>query len=289
MTDTTSPSSDSLPTGVTPLVSPPSAGTAAPADRDSIERVEELLSTTELAVARAEEEVAWTESFTLSVLIPVFNERSTIEEIVRRVQAVGLRTQLVIVDDHSTDGTRDVLEKLAHKPDVHVFFHETNRGKGASLRTALAHAQGDLVVIQDADLEYDPNDYLRLVEPIVKGDADVVYGSRYLGNSRQDPSFLHRLGNGLLTELSNRITGQRLTDMETCYKVFRREIICDLTLRQDRFGFEPEITAKLARRGYRILEVPIQYNGRSYGDGKKIGWKDGVSALFCILRYGIAD
>ena len=222
----------------------------------------------------------------LSVVIPVFNERATVREIVRRVQAVGLNLEIVLVDDFSVDGSRQILlEMEAEYDNVRVFLHGYNRGKGAALRTGFAQVQGDLVIIQDADLEYDPNDYPSLLEPILSGETDVVYGSRFLGDEIRDPSFLHRLGNRMLTMASNLVTGQRLTDMETCYKVFRREVLADMNLEQNRFGFEPEITAKVSRRGYTIREVPIAYHGRDYAEGKKIGYGDALSALWCILRY----
>ncbi|NOZ39267.1 MAG: glycosyltransferase family 2 protein [Planctomycetes bacterium] len=221
----------------------------------------------------------------VSVVIPVYNERETIAEIVRRVQAVGIHQEIVIVDDFSMDGTRDVLLELAEQPDIRVLMHGYNRGKGAALRTAFAEVAGDVVMIQDADLEYDPQDYPKLLAPIERGETDVVYGSRFLENADQDPSRLHRLGNRLLTALSNRLTGQRLTDMETCYKVFRREVVQSISFQQNRFGFEPEITAKLSRMGKQIVEVPIKYDYRGYDEGKKIGLRDGLNALWCILRY----
>lgn len=224
-------------------------------------------------------------TLTLSVVIPVYNERDTITEIVRRVQAVGVHQEIVIVDDYSLDGTRDVLLELAEQEDIRVLMHGYNRGKGAALRTAFAEVEGDVVMIQDADLEYNPEDYTRLLAPIERGETDVVYGSRFLENAHQDPSRLHRLGNWLLTTLSNRMTGQRLTDMETCYKLFRREVLQAIPFEQNRFGFEPEITARLSRLGKKILEVPISYNCRGYDEGKKIGLRDGINAVWCIFRY----
>jgi glycosyltransferase involved in cell wall biosynthesis len=221
----------------------------------------------------------------VSVVIPVYNERDTITEIVRKVQAVGIHQEIVIVDDFSLDGTRDVLLELAKQQDIRVLMHGYNRGKGAALRTAFAEVKGDVVVIQDADLEYDPRDYPKLLAPIERGETDVVYGSRFLENAHQDPSRLHRFGNWLLTALSNRMTGQHLTDMETCYKVFRREVLQAIHFEQNRFGFEPEITARLSRLGKQIVEVPISYNCRSYDEGKKIGLRDGINAIWCILRY----
>ena len=277
---------------------------AAPAEgptvgRASIDRVEELFDQTELAISlvqnrdgeqcEADDRPA---AFAgkLSVVMPVYNEESTVDAIVRRVLAVDLDIELVIVDDGSSDGTRALLYELeAEHENVRLFLHETNQGKGAALRTGFASATGDIVIVQDADLEYDPGDYPRLVEPIVRGEADVVYGSRYLAGDRQDGSWVHRLGNRLLTGASNLFTGQKLSDMETCYKVFRRETIANMPLQQNRFGFEPEVTAKLARRGLRIEEVPIRYNSRDYTEGKKIGWRDALSALYCIVRYRWAD
>ena len=221
----------------------------------------------------------------VSVVIPVYNERDTIAEIVRRVQAVGIHQEIVIVDDYSMDGTRDVLLELAQQPDIRVLMHGYNRGKGAALRTAFAEVEGDVVMIQDADLEYDPKEFPKLLAPIERGETDVVYGSRFLENADQDPSRLHRLGNRMLTGLSNRLTGQRLTDMETCYKVFRREVLQAINFKQNRFGFEPEITAKISRMGKQIVEVPISYEYRSYEEGKKIGLRDGINTVWCILRY----
>ncbi|NOY30412.1 MAG: glycosyltransferase family 2 protein [Planctomycetes bacterium] len=221
----------------------------------------------------------------VSIVIPVYNERETIAETLRRVQAVGIHQEIILVDDYSTDGTREVLLELAKQPDIRLLLHGYNRGKGAALRTAFAEVQGDVILIQDADLEYDPRDYPRLLAPLERGEAKVVYGSRFLENPRQDPSRLHRLGNRLLTALSNRMTGQRLTDMETCYKVFRREILDGLEFEQNRFGFEPEFTAKLAKRGHRIVEVPIAYHSRGYDEGKKIGFRDALNALWCIAKY----
>lgn len=229
--------------------------------------------------------------FKVSIMMPVFNEMATIREIVTRVRNEGQHDELLIVDDCSTDGTRDVLIELEREcDDVRVVLHGYNKGKGAALRTALSHARGDIVLIQDADLEYDPADYARLLDPIHRGEADVVYGSRFLENAvEQDPSWLHRFGNRLLTQASNLTTGLRLTDMETCYKAFKRDALRGMWLRENRFGFEPEITAKLARRGCRFLEVPIAYDGRGWEEGKKIGPRDAVRALWCVLRYGWLD
>jgi glycosyltransferase involved in cell wall biosynthesis len=227
-------------------------------------------------------------SLAVSVVIPAYNERDTIVEIVRRVQAVGIHQEIIIVDDYSVDGTRQLLVELGREADVRVLMHGYNRGKGAALRTGFEQARGEVIAVQDADLEYDPNDLARLLEPIERGEADVVYGSRFLQNAQQDPSKFHRLGNRLLTSASNFTTGQRLTDMETCYKVFRREALAAVEIEENRFGFEPEITAKLSRLGYQIHELPISYNYRSYEEGKKIGWRDAARALWCIGKYGLA-
>lgn len=221
----------------------------------------------------------------VSIVIPVYNERNTVVEIVRRVQAVGIHKEIVLVDDFSIDGTRKILLELEREPDIHVILHGYNRGKGAALRTAFAQVTGDVVMIQDADLEYNPNDLPKLLAAIEAG-ADVVYGSRFLENAKEnDPSRFHRLGNWALTTASNAITGQRLTDMETCYKVFRREVLAQVRIEQERFGFEPEITAKLSHLGYQIQELPISYDARDYEAGKKIGFKDALNALFCIAKY----
>jgi len=224
----------------------------------------------------------------LSVVIPVYNERRTIEEILRRVLEAPYDKELLVVDDMSRDGTREFLREYSH-PQVRTFFHEKNMGKGAALRTAIAHAANDVVVIQDADLEYDPEEYGRLVEPIEKGLADVVYGSRFLGGPHRVLFYWHSVGNRFLTTLSNMLTNLNLTDMETCYKAFRREVIQSIPLRSNRFGFEPEVTAKVARRPVRIYETPISYYGRTYAEGKKITWKDGMNAVWCILRYHFRD
>ena len=227
-------------------------------------------------------------SITLSVLIPVYNERTTIEEILRRVLEAPYEKEILIVDDCSKDGTREFLRTYSH-PQVRIYFHEVNQGKGAAIRTAIGHARNDVVVIQDADLEYDPAEYDRLVEPIERGLADVVYGSRFLGGPHRVLFYWHYLGNRMLTTLSNMCTNLNLTDMETCYKAFRREVLQAIPLRSNRFGFEPEVTAKLARRRVRIYETPISYYGRTYAEGKKITWRDGVNAIWCILRYHLGD
>jgi len=237
----------------------------------------------------------------LSVVIPVYNEKNTIHEILRQVRVSGVRTQIILVDDCSTDGTREILTRLkADEPDLTVVFHDRNQGKGAALRTGFRHATGQVVIVQDADLEYDPGQYGQLIQPILEGKADVVYGSRFIGESHRVLYFWHSLANKFLTLLSNTFTNLNLTDMEVCYKVFRREVIQGIRLRSDRFGFEPEVTAKVARfhmpslegrpaRKCRVYEIPVSYNGRDYREGKKIGWKDGFQALYCILRYAYAD
>ena len=229
----------------------------------------------------------------LSIVIPVYNEAATISKIVDLVRSVdvGLEKEILLVDDCSRDGTREVLEKLGQAgADLKVLFHAVNQGKGAALRTGFGAATGDVVLIQDADLEYDPKEYPRLLQPILEGHADVVYGSRFLGGGAHRVVFYwHYLGNRLLTTLSNMTTNLNLTDMEVCYKVFKREVIQSIPLKENRFGFEVEITAKIARRKLKIYEVPISYYGRDYSEGKKIGWKDGFSALRCIVKYMFAD
>jgi glycosyltransferase involved in cell wall biosynthesis len=224
----------------------------------------------------------------LSVVIPVFNEEDTIEQIVDAVQAVPIRKEIILVDDCSTDGTRPKLRELGERPGVRVLYHEFNQGKGAALRTGFKAAMGDLVIIQDADLEYDPQEYPRLLKPILDGKADVVFGSRFIGgDSHRVLYYWHSVANRWLTTVSNMFTNLNLTDMEVCYKVFRREVIQGITIEEDRFGFEPEITAKVAKLGCRVFEVGISYSGRTYEEGKKIGWKDGVRALWCIVKYNL--
>jgi glycosyltransferase involved in cell wall biosynthesis len=223
----------------------------------------------------------------LSIVIPCYNEKNTIRTIVDAVRTAPYPDkEIIVVDDCSKDGTRDILTgEIAPLVDK-LLYHEANQGKGAALRTGIRAATGDIVLIQDADLEYDPSEYPKLVEPILQGKADAVYGSRFMGgNPHRVLYFWHRIGNGLLTLLSNMCTNLNLTDMETCYKVFRREIIQGISIEENRFGFEPEITAKIAKTGCRIYEVGISYYGRTYQEGKKIGWKDGLHALWCILKY----
>jgi glycosyltransferase involved in cell wall biosynthesis len=226
----------------------------------------------------------------ISVVIPVYNEVSTIREIVARVQAVDLDKEIIIVDDGSTDGTREQLKEIAlSQENAKVLYHDHNQGKGAALRTGFESATGDIVIIQDADLEYDPREYPVLLEPILDGRADIVYGSRFLGGPHRVLFFWHYLGNKFLTLLSNALTNLNLTDMETCYKVFKREVLSDIQLKSNRFGFEPEFTAKIARKDFRIYETSISYSGRTYAEGKKIGWKDGIKAIVAIIWFRFFD
>lgn len=245
----------------------------------------------------------------LSIVIPVYNEKHFIEELINRVRKVrldGVFKEVIIVDDGSIDGTRELLQQMinAHDQaiaennatpdknefpglDLRVSFQSRNQGKGAALKRGFKEATGDVVIVQDADLEYDPEDYPKLLEPIHRGVADVVYGSRFLGGPHRVFYFWHYLGNKLLTLLSNMFTNLNLTDMETCYKVFRREVLQGISLKQERFGFEPEVTAKIAKQNWRVYEVPIAYYGRTYAEGKKVGWKDGLQAIWCIFRYNL--
>jgi glycosyltransferase involved in cell wall biosynthesis len=225
----------------------------------------------------------------VSVLIPCFNEASTIAELLNRVKASELQDkEIIVVDDCSSDGTREWLQSEADHLGIKLVLQEPNQGKGAALRTGIQHATGDVLLIQDADLEYDPREYPRLIEPIAEDRADVVFGSRFIGEGPHRVLFFwHRVGNGFLTLLSNAFTNINLTDMETCYKVFRMDFIKSIQIEEDRFGFEPEITAKIARSGARIYEVGIGYYGRTYDEGKKIGWKDGLWAIWCIIKYNL--
>jgi glycosyltransferase involved in cell wall biosynthesis len=244
----------------------------------------------------------------VSIVIPVYNEKSTIDEILQRVLDTGVRKEVIIVDDCSTDGTRQILEAMAARQtkgdsaapaqdngepielrDLRFFFQTPNQGKGAALRRGFAEATGEIVLVQDADLEYDPRDYSVLLEPIIDGRADVVYGSRFLGGPQRVHYFWHYVANRTLTLLSDIFTNLKLTDMETCYKVFRKEVLKGIEIKSNRFGFEPEITAKIAKHNWRIYEVPITYAGRTYEEGKKITWKDGVQALWCIVRFKFSD
>ena len=236
----------------------------------------------------------------ISLVIPVYNEKASLEELLRRVVAVDMPKELIVVDDFSTDGSREVLSRLAERGlaglegahpanenRLEVLFQEKNQGKGAALRRGFAAATGDVVVVQDADLEYDPREIPRLVGPILDGHADVVFGSRFIGETRRVLYYWHAVVNWGLTTLSNMTSGLNLTDMETCYKAFRRELIQSISIEEDRFGFEPEITAKVSRAGARVYEVPISYHGRTYEEGKKIGWKDGFRAVYAIAKYSL--
>jgi glycosyltransferase involved in cell wall biosynthesis len=226
----------------------------------------------------------------LSILIPCFNERNTIDEILSRVEACAHQPkEIIVIDDYSTDGTRDILSKRASRDSERIIFHERNQGKGAALRTGIAAATGDIVITQDSDLEYDPSEIPRVIEPIIAGRADVVYGSRFVGGEAHRILFFwHRIGNGVLTLMSNMLSNLNFSDIETGYKAFRAEIVKSIELEESRFGFEPEITAKIAKiPNVRIYEVGISYYGRTYAEGKKISWKDGFSALYCIVKYNI--
>ncbi len=226
----------------------------------------------------------------LSVIMPVYNEQQTVEEIINRVRAVDvLPKEIIVVDDGSTDGTADILRQMEAHDDVQVFLHPHNQGKGAAIRTGLEAAGGDIILIQDADLEYDPREYGELIRPILEGRAEVVYGSRFLGGPRKAMLFWHAVGNKLLTLVTNILYDSILSDMETCYKVFRADIIKSIPLRARRFEIEPEVTAKVLKRGIRIYEVPISYTGREYEEGKKIGFWDGVQALWTLFRYRFTD
>ena len=226
---------------------------------------------------------------TVSVIVPCFNEKPTILDLLQSVIDAPFAKEILVVDDGSTDGTRDLLvERASSLPSVRLLFQETNQGKGAALRRGFQEAIGDIVIVQDADLEYDPREIPSVIRPIVEGDADVVYGSRFQGGPHRVLYYWHSVGNSILTTLSNMLTNLNLTDMETCYKAFRREVIQSIRIEEDRFGFEPEVTVKLAKKaGIRIYEVPISYRGRKYEEGKKIGLKDGFRALYCLTKYGL--
>ena len=259
-------------------------------------------------MARQRHNAAALDNPKVSIVIPVYKERATIDEILRRVLDTDLRKEVIIVDDCSTDGTRQILENMAARQgkgeatapaqdgsdpielrDLRFFFQAPNQGKGAALRRGFAQTTGEIVLVQDADLEYDPRDYAGLLEPIVDGRADVVYGSRFLSGPQRVHYFWHYVANRILTLLSDISTNLKLTDMETCYKVFRKEVLKGIEIKSNRFGFEPEITAKIAKHKWRVYEVPISYAGRTYEEGKKITWKDGVRALWCIIRFKFSD
>jgi glycosyltransferase involved in cell wall biosynthesis len=228
------------------------------------------------------------DTLTLSVVIPCYNEVTTLEDVVAAVRAAPVKTEIVLVDDASSDGTRELIREKLEDRVERVVYHEVNQGKGAALRSGFAVVTGDVVVVQDADLEYDPAEFPKLLQPFVQRDADVVYGSRFIGSdSHRVLYYWHSLGNWGLTTLSNMMTNLNLTDMEVCYKLFRREVLEQITVEEDRFGIEPEITAKVSKLGCRIYEVGISYSGRTYAEGKKIGWRDGVRAIWCILKYNL--
>lgn len=256
---------------------------ASPVDMETADRIDAALEFADELVRSA----LRPDTVGLTVVIPVYNEPVTVLEIVEKVQSLPISKQVIVVDDGSTDATPEQLTQLKKYDNVLLLTHAENRGKGAALQTGFQHAVGDVVIVQDADLEYDPNDILRVIQPVVDGKCKVAYGSRYLENPKQDPSAVHRFGNAALTWISNRLTGYRLTDMETCYKAFDRATLQGLKIEQSRFGFEPEITAKIARLGLKIEEVGVSYHCRSREEGKKIGWRDLVSALYCILRYNL--
>ena len=225
----------------------------------------------------------------LSIVIPIYNERETLETLIAKVNAVDYDKEILLIDDFSSDGTREVLKRYENKENFQVLYHDHNQGKGAALRTGFSNVNGDIIIIQDADLEYNPADYGTLIEPILDGRADVVYGSRFLGGPHRVLFFWHSIGNMVLTTFSNMLTNINLTDMETGYKVFTKRVNDTLTFKCDRFGFEPEFTAKVAKNNFRIYEVPISYNGRDYSEGKKITWKDGVAAIWYIIKFKLTN
>jgi glycosyltransferase involved in cell wall biosynthesis len=269
-----------------------------PADENAVTRVNKTLNNLEQLAAVIERDEFCGQipsnlnappGVKLSVVIPVYNEEATIRQVLENVAALPIATEIIVIDDASTDGTRQALAEYEHRRNISVIFKPRNEGKGAALRTGFRRVSGDVVIVQDADLEYDPSDILSVIQPIIDGQADVVYGSRFLEESRGSDSSIHRWGNACLTQLSNWFTGLQITDMETCYKAFRREVLASFEIQQPRFGFEPEVTARIARRKYRVCEVPIRYSPRGYAEGKKIGVKDLFSALYSIIRYGLAD
>ncbi|MBS0208421.1 MAG: glycosyltransferase family 2 protein [Planctomycetes bacterium] len=267
------------------LAEPTSHTNAQPRSVEHVEMLERLLGK---AACRHLGIFAVPEGFRLSVVIPVYNELKTVAEVIRRVRNCGVPVEIILVDDGSTDGTRQLLDSWRGEADLQIIFHQQNQGKGAALRTGFEHASGDVVIVQDADLEYDPAEFPVLIQPIVEGHADAVFGSRFLGQDHRVLYYWHSLGNQFLTLLSNMTTNLNLTDMETCYKAFRREVIQQIApnLKENRFGIEPELTARIARLpGVRIYERPVSYQGRTYAEGKKITWRDGFRALWCILRY----
>jgi glycosyltransferase involved in cell wall biosynthesis len=256
-----------------------------PAAASAVAHVEQTLQWVAQAVQETDSQSVRCAIPELTVVIPVYNEPHTVLTIVERVRALPIDKQILVVNDGSTDATPQSLAHLEGLPDVQVIHHDVNRGKGAALQTGFQQARGRFVIIQDADLEYDPGDILKVIAPLQAGQADVVYGSRYLEQPAQDPSRVHRFGNWVLTTFSNLLTGYRLTDMETCYKAFRRDLLSHIAIQQPRFGFEPEITAKLARHRARVQEVPVSYHSRGWDEGKKIGVKDLINTLYCIIRY----
>lgn len=253
---------------------------------DTFKRLDEAIS--DVATSEVNHQAAPTATHpVLSVIIPVYNEQHTITRVIEKVLALPIQLEVIVVNDGSSDGTWDSLQSYGDHPSVRCFNHDVNQGKGAALRTGIARASGDIVIIQDADLEYDPSNIATLIQPLLDGVTDVVYGSRYLGHAEQDPSRIHRFGNWLLTAFSNMMASQSLTDMETCYKVFRRELIQSIQIEENRFGFEPEITAKLSKCGAHIIEMPVTYHARGWHEGKKIGWRDLVRTLYCIVKYNL--
>ena len=271
-----------FPNVVLPSVAVPQAQILTACDLPTKSAIRELENATNLI---SEAQSAKVDAPTLSVIIPAYNESKTILRVLEAVEQLKVTKQIIIVDDGSTDGTRDIIRDLNGRRGIDVVLHQRNSGKGAAIQTGVRLAVGEIVIVQDADLEYNPHDILSVIQPILDGESDVVFGSRYLANCHQDQSALHRFGNAFLTGFSNWMTHQRLTDMETCYKAFRRELIQSIPIEQQRFGFEPEITAKLAKKKIIIREVPITYKSRSWQEGKKIGVKDLVSTLWCIVRY----